>query len=88
MEATFEVPRNVRAFGRLWASKFILAHPNWKNGEVYEDAFRQFGDYDLNLWCEDGQLSVCAYPIRTTEDGTQADYSKFTYIVRKTQGED
>lgn len=79
-----DIPKKVRAFGRLWAIKFITQNPNWRNGEAYEDEWHAFGDYDLNLWCEDGYLSVCAYPMHEGEDGfMETDHSNFAYIVRK-----
>ena len=78
------LPRRVKAFGRLWAIKFMVANPNWQDGEVYEDAWYGFADYDLNLWCEDGSLSVCAYATYKDEDGSvQTDTDEFVYLVRK-----
>lgn len=85
MESSLDkIPRRVRAFGRLWATKFIAKHPNWRNGGAYEDAWHAYGDYDLNLYCEDGYLSVCAYSMYEDSDGfMNTNYSRFVYIVRK-----
>lgn len=84
MEVTLNIPRRVKAFGRLWASKFMLANPDWKTGKVYEDDWCSFGDFDLNLWCEDGYLSVCAYLMHEDADGFMTtDYNKHTCVVRK-----
>lgn len=90
MKATLEnIPRKARAFGRLWAIKFMATHPNWRNGEVHEDAWHSYGDYDFNLYCEDGYLSVCAYVMYEDADGFwTTDYSNHTYIVRKPKEED
>lgn len=64
--------------------KFIASNPTWKDGEAWEDAWYSFGGYDINLWCEDGYLSVCAYPEYEDEDGfTSTDHSNFAHIVRK-----
>lgn len=77
------IPRKAKAFGRLWATKFILANPNWRN-DGYQDEWHAFGDYDFNLYCEDGYLSVCAYAMYEDEDGfMNTDHSDFVYIVRK-----
>lgn len=79
-----EIPTRVKAFGRLWAMKFMAQNPNWQEGEAYEDAWHAFGGYDLNLYCEDGYLSVCAYPLYKEEDGTlSADHSNFVYLTQK-----
>ena len=78
------LPRRVKAFGRLWAIKFTIAHPNWKDGEVHEDSWHDFGGYDINLYCEDGYLSVCAYATRKNDDGSvQTNTDEFVYLVRK-----
>lgn len=77
-----EMPRRVKAFGKLWAMKFIATHPNWKKGEAYTDEWYDFMGYDLNLWCEDGYLSVCAYATFEVGGLTLTDTSDFTYIVR------
>ncbi len=64
----------------------MITNPKWRDGETYEDEWNSFGDYDLNLWCEDGYLSVCAYTMHEDEDGFMTtDYSHFAYIVRKEQ---
>lgn len=79
-----DIPRKVRAFGRLWAIKYIAKNPNWRSGEAYEDEWHAFGGYDLNLWCEDGYLSVCAYPTYEDKEGfINTDHSNFAYIVQK-----
>lgn len=90
MKASLDtIPRKARAFGRLWAVKFKATHPNWRNGEAYEDAWSSFGDYDFNLYCEDGYLSVCAYAMYEDEDGFMTtDYSNFVYVVRNPKQED
>jgi hypothetical protein len=77
------IPRRVKAFGRLWAIKFIATNPRWQHGDAHIDEWYSFGDYDLNLWCEDGYLSVCAYAEYEDEDGfTNTDHSDFVYLVR------
>jgi hypothetical protein len=85
MKSSLEViPRRVKAFGRLWAVKFIATNPNWRKGKTHEDEWHSFDGYDINLWCEDGYLSVCAYAEYEDEDGfTNTDYSGFAYLVRK-----
>ena len=83
---TTQIPRRVKAFGRLWAIKYMTNHPFWYRGDDYCDAWYAYGDYDLNFYCEDGELSVCAYPMTMGEDGFMVtDHSQFTYIVRKGQ---
>ena len=82
-----DISRRTKAFGRLWAMKFVAQHPAWRDGDAYEDTWHSFGGYDLNLYCEDGYLSVCAYPLYKEEDGTlSADHSNFVYLVRKGEG--
>jgi hypothetical protein len=79
-----KIPRRTKAYGRLWAIKFTAQNPNWRDGESYEDAWHSFGDFDLNIYCEDGYLSVCAYPMYKDEDGdTCTDFAEFEYLVRK-----
>jgi hypothetical protein len=79
------IPRRVKAFGRLWAVKFIATHPRWKTGDPsFEDEWHSFGDYDINLYCDDGYLSVCAYAMYEDEDGfMNTDHSNYVYLVRK-----
>jgi hypothetical protein len=85
MKSSLEIiPTKVKAFGRLWAIKFIATNPRWQHGDAYIDEWHSFGGYDLNLWCEDGYLSVCAYAEYEDEDGfTNTDHSNFVYLVRK-----
>ena len=79
-----QIPRRVKAFGRLMSLKYTLANTKWRNGNAYEDEWHSYGDYDLNLYCEDGYLSVCAYPETQDEDGfTMTDHSQFVHLVRK-----
>jgi|APGre2960657404_1045060.scaffolds.fasta_scaffold104555_2 hypothetical protein len=79
-----KIPRRTKAFARLWATKFIVEHPTWHNGETGEDTWYCFGDYDINLYCDDGYLSVCAYPLYKDENGSiTTDNSNFVYLVRK-----
>lgn len=79
-----DIPRKARAFGRLWAIKFMMTNPGWRSGDVDHDEWHAFGDYDFNLYCEDGYLSVCAYAMFEDEDGfMNTDHSDFVYIVRK-----
>lgn len=79
-----QIPRRIKAFGRLWSIKFTLANPNWRNGDTYEDEWHSYDDYDLNLYCEDGYLSVCAYSTYEDEGGyTVTDHSQYVYLVRK-----
>jgi hypothetical protein len=80
------IPRKAKAFGRLWAIKFMVSNPTWRDGETHHDAWHSFGDYDFNIYCEDGYLSVCAYAMHMGEDGFfETDYDDFVYIVRKEQ---
>jgi hypothetical protein len=79
------IPQRTKAFARLWAMKFIAQNPNWKQGEAYEDAWHSFGGYDINLYCEDGYLSVCAYGLYK-EDGDElltTDHDDFVHLVQK-----
>lgn len=77
-------PRRVQALGKLWATKFIATHPNWKTDNTHEDTWYSFNGYDINLYCEDGYLSVCAYPEYIEDGGTiTTDISTYTYIVKK-----
>jgi hypothetical protein len=78
------IPRKTKAFGRLLAIKFMVTNPRWRDGKAYEDEWHSFGDYDFNLYCEDGYLSVCAYAMFEDTDGfMNTDHSNFVYIVRK-----
>jgi hypothetical protein len=78
------IPTRAKAFGKLWAIKFIVMNPTWRDGETYEDEWHSFGDYDFNLYCEEGYLSVCAYSIYEDENGfINTDYRDFVHIVRK-----
>ena len=81
---TNEIPRRVKAFARLWSIKYTIANPKWRDGDAWEDSWYSFEGYDINLWCEDGYLSVCAYPETQHEDGfTMTDHSQYVYLVRK-----
>lgn len=78
------IPTRAKAFGKLWAIKFIVSHPTWANGDTHHDEWHSFGGYDFNLYCEDGYLSVCAYSVYKDEDGfVNTDTSDFVYVVRK-----
>ena len=80
-----EIPTRVKAFGRLWAMKFVAQNPDWREGEAFEDAWHAFGGYDLNLYCEDGYLSVCAYAMFKNgyDEFLSTDHDDFVYLVRK-----
>ena len=83
-----KIPTRTKAFARLWAMKFIAQNPTWRDGETYEDTWHAFGDYDLNLYCEDGYLSVSAYPMHKGEDGfMETDHSRFVHLVVKGETE-
>jgi hypothetical protein len=78
------IPRRAKAFGRLWAIKFMVTNPTWRDGDTQHDEWHAFGDYDFNLYCEDGYLSVCAYAMHMGEDGFfETDHDDFVYIVQK-----
>ena len=80
------IPNTTRAFAKLWAFKFIITNPKWRDGDTFIDEWRAVGDYDINLYCEDGYLSVCAYSMTIGDDGfMERDNSQFIYIVRKGQ---
>ncbi len=74
------VPTKVKVFGKMWALKYILTHPNWKN--EYEDTWTSFSNYDINLYVEEGYLSVCAYPFtRVLPSGcAEVDYSNWATL--------
>ena len=79
-----DIPLQTKAFARLWAMKFVAQNPNWRNGEAYEDVWHSIGDYDLNLYCEDGYLSVCAYSMYKDSDGFMVtDHDNYVYLVKK-----
>lgn len=79
-----EIPTRVKAFARLWAMKFSIANPTWRDGEVHEDAFHSYRNYDLNLVCEDGKLMVVAYALQEDEFGnTVMNPSRFVRLIQK-----
>jgi hypothetical protein len=79
-----EVPKKVRVFARAWAGAFVARHPKWQTSDIYRDDWTSKGDYDLNLYVEDGRLSVCAYPLTFDPKlGTVADFSQLIVLVEK-----
>lgn len=76
------MPLRVKAFARLWAMKWIAKHPDWADsGGTYDDHWYQFGDYDINLWCEDGRLRVSAYALYKDNEDLTTDHSDWVTIV-------
>jgi hypothetical protein len=79
-----EVPTGVKVFARAWAGAFVARHPKWRTSDIYRDEWTSKGDYDLNLYVEDGRLSVCAYPLTIDPRlGTVADFSHMIELVTK-----
>jgi hypothetical protein len=79
---TFDIPKSVEMFGKSWALLFSMTHPKWH--EEQHDAWHSHGGYDLNLWVEDGQLTMSVYPL--IDDGTgfmTTDTSAWKTIVKK-----
>jgi hypothetical protein len=80
------IPIRTKALAKLWVMKFIATHPNWETDESYIDEWYAHGNYDLNLYCEDGHLSVCAYPMYMGDDGFMVtDHDEYEYLVKKVQ---
>jgi hypothetical protein len=88
MTLTYEdLPTSVVRYAKIWGLVFQMTHPNWKSQEGYVlDEWRSRGDYDINLFCEDGYLSVCVYK-QTTDDlgDTVTDYDYFVRVVGEEQ---
>lgn len=78
-----EVPKKVKVFARAWAGAFVARHPKWQTSDIYRDEWTSKGDYDLNLYVEDGRLSVCAYPLIFENGGLVADTSQLIELVVK-----
>jgi hypothetical protein len=77
-----DIPQRVERFGKSWAQYFAQAQPNWH--EQHHDAWHSYEGYDLNLWVEDGQLTMSVYPL--IDDGTgfmTTDTSTWKTIVKK-----
>lgn len=82
------MPLRVKAFGRLWAVKWMAENYGWASGEIEDDHWYQYENYDLNLWCEDGRLRVSAYATFKDEDGdTTTDCSEWVTIVDRGRNE-
>jgi hypothetical protein len=79
------ISRRTKAFARLWSMKFIALHPNWEDGDAHTDEWYSFGGYDINLYCEDGYLSVCAYGLYKNEEDEflTTDHDDFVHLVQK-----
>lgn len=75
------MPLRVKAFARLWAMRAMAKYPNWGDGGVCIDEWRQVGDYDLNLWIEDSRLRVSAYALFKDNEDLTTDHSDWVTIV-------
>jgi hypothetical protein len=81
---TENIPRRVKAFARLWALKFIALNPKWQDGDAWIDEWHAFGGFDINIYCEEGYLSVCVYGLFEDEFGNMnTDHCDFICIVKK-----
>jgi hypothetical protein len=82
---TKDLPVSVTGFAKKWADDFLTANPKWKRDkEMCVDEWDTHDGYDLNLYCEDGHFSVCAYPLTTDDRGdTVADMDNMITIVQK-----
>lgn len=80
-----DLPKTVISFAEKWAEDFINDNPKWKKDkEMWADEWDTVGDYDINLFCEAGFFSVCAYPLTTDDRGdTVADMNTMIRVVEK-----
>lgn len=83
-----DINTGVRMFAQLMAIRWAGENPDWVSGDIEEDYWHHYGDYDLNLWCKNGLLRVSAYPTYKDERGdTATDCSSWVTIVNRGSGE-
>lgn len=75
------IPMRVKAYARLMAIKAMAKYPEWGEGGICIDEWRQVGDYDLNLWIEDSRLSVSAYALYKDHEELNTDHSDYVTLV-------
>jgi len=76
---------NVRTFASDWADKWRKDNRDWTpwNKQFCEDEWEAHGGFDLNLYVDDGVLTVTAYNILTDNEGVQTtDYSNYVVVVK------
>lgn len=81
------IPDTVITFAEAWAMLFTDSNKDWKSKDFFEDSWHYFEGFDLNLVCEDGLLTICAYASEVEENGwiwTKTD--DFRVIARKGKG--
>ena len=77
-----EVPEITKQFARQWVKRFLANNPNWDNGWLEEDTWQSCGDFDLNLYCADGYITVNAYPMSQNAEGDWVtDYDTYVLLV-------
>lgn len=87
MIITSDIPLSVQRFARVKAIKFQLSNPKWKSHKgALIDEWDSCGNYDINIYSEDGYLSVSVYPhlANKNKDGyIEIDYSNFVTLIKK-----
>lgn len=78
------IPDKVIGFAEAWAMMFVDGNKNWRTRDFFEDTWHYFEGFDLNLLCEGGRLTICAYPSNQDDNGSiTTNYSDFTVIFTK-----
>lgn len=81
---TAQIPRRVKALARLLALRFEIRYPLWRSEDISEDYWHAIDGYDVNLWCEDGELQVSAYSTFVNDEGfVETDYSNYVRLITR-----
>jgi hypothetical protein len=77
-----EVPEITKLYAKQWVRKFVVNNPSWGDGWVCEDEWQACGEFDLNLYCDDGYITVNAYPMTQDANGDWVtDYDTYMLLV-------
>ena len=74
------IPASVKTKAHAWLKAWELSHPMWAKRNLHADIWYGLEGYDLNLYCEDGHLSLCVYE---AEEGVPAGYNNAVYRIAK-----
>lgn len=66
---TTTIPSTVVDYADEWASEYVREHPTWASFGFWEDDWNSWDGYDLNLYIEDGVMTITAYETERDEFG-------------------
>lgn len=88
MSSSIHVPFRTRVLAHVWAWLWrVRFYRSWHKPSFFEDTWYSHQGLDLNLYIEDGTLTVTAYRVwRYPEDGTEwTDTDKYTTIIQRSK---